>query len=457
MSRIMKFKDNELKKGLVDSVAHFKNCNKKHLSICCDELEFDYCSDEIDDMIEYVQNIKCLGENYTDQECEILDFYIEDGEYTISGEEGIKIYLDEVESMIEITLGEFIELIQNAIQASIDDDGICISNNLAILRVIPQDFIFEDLSEFPDFDKTINYQNKSVTLMTSFYNDLYYMRIFFDKNFDEYNPVILGDDLFVEIDFGEDCDISKEDIIEIFNAYIFEIFVTYGYKLTTNPRTLFIYEADEIDDIDANKLSLSPLLFSKGMKDILMLFNGAEGYNEDRAIVEYVKVIEYISVTVVRKNVTVEAQEKLTEINGANPSGDYIKELGDIFIKHNKKLKSDSEMIKSTIKECCDVEDLEKYSPKFIKSLYNLKKDTAANCSNRQNLINQANNDLAQSISDTRNNISHAKANYQDKGYECPDNQKGEFIVLLRNVCVQVIRWFYNTNESIRIIRETTE
>lgn len=453
----MKFKNKELKSGIVDSIAHFKNCNKKHLSIYCDELELDYYSDGIDEMIDYLHNIKCLGENYTDQECEILDFYIEDEEYIITGEEYIGIYLDASESFIEITLYEFIKLIQDAIQVSIDDDWICISNNLAILRVITQDFLFEDLHEFPDFKKIINYQNKSITLNTSFYNNLYYMKIFFDKNFDEYNPVILGDDLFVEINFENDCDISKEEIIEIFNAYIFEIFVTYGYKLTTNPRTLLINEADEINAIDENKLILSPLLFSKGMKDILMLFNGAEGYNEDRAIVEYVKVIEYISVTVVRKNVTIEVQEKLTEINLTNPSGDYIKELGEIFIRHNKKIKSDSEMIKATIKECCDVENIEKYSPKFIRSLYNLKNDIAVNYSNRQNLINQANNDLAQSISDTRNNISHAKANYQDKGYECPDNQKEEFIILLRNVCVQVIRYFYNMDESIRIIREIAE
>lgn len=459
MSRIMRFKDNELKKGLINSIARFKERSHKYLYISIDAIGFifDDYTDELVDGIEYFENIKCTNENYTTEEYDELEFDIEDGEYIITGVEDVKICLDESESTIETTLEELIKLIENVDQASIDDDGICIADNLAILRVIPQNLTFENLDEFPSFEKIISYQNKSVTLTTYFYSDLYYMRVFFDDNFDEYNPVISYDDMFVEINFGGDSDLIKENIIEIFNVYIFEFFVAYGYKMTTNPRNLFTYEADEIDNIDTNILILNPLLFSKGMEDVLILFNGAEGYNDDRAILEYVKVIEYISVTVVNQNVTIDVQKKLNEIKKITPSGDYIKELGDIYINQNRKLKSDSELIKAAIKECCDIENLVKYSPIFIKPLKELKKAIIENVSNKTNLINNANIILAQSISDTRNNISHAKANYENKGYECPDNQKKEFIILLRNVCVQVIRWFYNTDESIRIIKEITE
>lgn len=459
MSKIIKFKDNELKKGLINIVTRLKECSNKYSYISIDEIEyiFDDPTDKLVDAIEYFENIKCTNDNYTYEEYEELEFNIEDGEYVITGEEIVKICIDEEDSIFENKLERLIKLIYNIDQASIDDDGVCISDNLAILRVIPQNLIFENLDEFPDFKKTISYKNRNVTLTTSSYSDLYCMRVFFDENFNEYNPVILYDDLFIEIDFGEVFDISKEIILEIFNAYIFEIFVASGYKFTMNPRNSLIFEMDGIENTDTNMLDMNTLLFSKGMKEVLMLFNGAEGYNEDRAILEYVKVIEYISVTVVNQNVTQEVQEKLDDITGITPSGDYIKELGKIFIKHNKKLKSDSDMIKATIKECCDIENLARYSPKFIEPLHSLIKAIVENNPNIENLKINANNALAKSISDTRNNISHAKANYENKGYECPDNKKEEFIILLRNVCVQVIRWFYNTDEKIRIIKEITE
>ncbi|WP_123955384.1 hypothetical protein [Clostridium botulinum] len=457
LMNILRYKDNKLKQGLVTSIQHLKNDYNRHLGVYSCELPFDCSSSDLDELIEYSSNIKCLDEEYTEEECEALGFDIEDGDYTITGEEDIKIYLDEAESLIETTINDFIGLVQDAIQASIDDYGICISNNIAILRVTPQDCILENLCEFPDFEKEINYKNKNVTIWTSSYSEIYYMRTFFDGNFDEYNSIIMYDDLFVIMDFDKDSDVKKEEIMEIFNAYTFEIFSKHGYKLIINPKSLFLGEFDEIDDVSEDNLDINPLLFSKGMNDILMMFNEAEGYNEDRSIVEYVKVIEYISVTVVRKNVTIEAEEKLTTINISDISGEYVKELGDIFIKHNKKLKSDSELIKETIKECCDIESLSKYSPKFIGSLYNLKENIQANPSNRQTYLNCAKNDLAKSISDTRNNISHAKANYNGKGCECPDIQKKQFIVLLRNVCVQVIRWFSNSDENIRIIKEIIE
>lgn len=111
-------------------------------------------------------------------------------------------------------------------------------------------------------------------------------------------------------------------------------------------------------------------------------------------------------------------------------------------------------MIKATIKECCNVVKLSKYSPKFIKALKDLNNQLKKEKANRDELCNKAYNNLAESISDTRNNISHAKANYDKKGLECPDSQKEQFIILLRNTCLQVIEWFCNTDETIRIIKE---
>lgn len=61
---------------------------------------------------------------------------------------------------------------------------------------------------------------------------------------------------------------------------------------------------------------------------------------------------------------------------------------------------------------------------------------------------------MADRISYTRNFIAHAKANYTLKGNECPNEQKSEFVEMLKILSIQVVRWFSLTNDAIRIVPE---
>lgn len=445
---MLKFKDNKLKQDMIYSINKLKEYDDRHLYIKISELDLD------DDgkITTFFECIKCKEEDYNQNELEELFFYNNDEEYIIDGRETMEIYLDEQESLIECTIAEFIELINQVQFSSINEDGIFVSNGVAILRVSAKDLSEEYYDYSPFFEEKIKYKNTDINLIVSNSNSLYALKVYFDMAFNEYYPIILNDDLFVEISFNHDSNINLNDIHEIFNAYIFEIFIKSKLKLELNPR--FYYDEVEDEPQFDIELDLNSKLFTKGMSDIIKMFNQAEGHNNDRAIVEYVKVIEYIAATVIREKVTLEVQKKLSEPKTFKPNADYIKELGDIYLNNKKKFSVDSEMIKEAIKECCDIEKLSKYSPKFITQLKNLDVELAKDESDKEMLYSQANNALAKSISDTRNNLSHAKANYDKKGLECPDNQKEEFIILLRNVCIQVIKWFYNTDESIRIIKE---
>ena len=445
---MLKFKDNKLKQGMIYSINKLKEYDDRYLYIKISELDLD------DDgkITTFFERIKCNEENYSQDELEELFFYNNDEGYIIDGKETMEIYLDEQESLIECTIAEFIELINQVQCSSINEDGICVSKGVAILRVSANDLSEEYYDNIPFWEEKIKYKNTDINLTVSNSNSLYSLKVYFDMEFNEYYPIILNDDLFVEISFSRDSNINLNDIHEIFNAYIFEIFIKSKLKLELYPR--FYYDDGEDEPKFDIELDLNSKLFTKGMSDIIKMFNQAEGHNNDRAIVEYVKVIEYISATVIREKVTLEVQKKLSEPKVFKPNADYIKELGDIYLNNKKKFNVDSEMIKEAIKECCDIEKLSKYAPKFINKLRNLNVELAKDGANKEMLYSQANNVLAQSISDTRNNLSHAKANYDKKGLECPDSQKEEFIILLRNVCIHVIKWFYNTDESIRIIKE---
>lgn len=445
---MLKFKDNKLKQDMIHSINKLKEYDDRYLYIKISKLDLD------DDgkITTFFERIKCKEEDYSQDEIEEFFFYNNDEEYIIDGKEMIEIYLDEQESLIQCTIAEFIELINQVQCSAINENGICVSNGVAIFRVSANDLSEEYYNNIPFFEEKIKYKNTDINLTVSNSNSLYSLKVYFDMEFNEYYPIILNDDLFVEISFNCDSNINLNDIHEIFNVYIFEIFIKAELKLELHPR-FYYYDGEDEPKFDT-ELNLNSKLFTKGMSDIINMFNQAEGHNNDRAIVEYVKVIEYISATVIREKETLEVQKKLSEPKVFKPNADYIRELGEIYLNNKKKFSVDSEMIKEAIKKCCDVEKLSKYAPEFITQLKNINVEVAKDGVDKEMLHSQANNALAKSISDTRNNISHAKANYDKKGLECPDSQKEEFIILLRNVCIQAIKWFYNTDESIRIIKK---
>lgn len=445
---MIKFKDNQLKQGLIEGIEKLRNCDNRDLYIQIDDIkiyEYDCGNDEL-------EFIKCIGEEYSEDELEELSlFYNNSDEYIINGQEEMIIYLDEQESMIECTIDEFIELIKKVECASINDDGICVCDNFAIIRVSAYEFDFSDYSNISSYKSEIRYRNCNINLNIDQISNIYSLLVFINSDFNEYYPVKLSDDLFIEMSF--DKNISLERIKEIYNVYIYEIFIRTGLKLELNPRFIYVDGVNEEEKEDNDTLDINDKLFTKGMSDVISIFNKAEGHNDDRAIVEYVKVIEYVGVTAAREELGLNVKEKLNQLDVENLNMDYISELGDIYLKNKKTRNSDRDLIKLTVKKCCNIQELSKYAPKFINDVREINTRIIQEEGKKESILNDAYGKLSQSISDTRNNISHAKANYDTKGLECPDSQKKEFIILLRNVCIQVIEWFYNTDESIRVVK----
>ncbi|MDU2656852.1 MAG: hypothetical protein E7C54_16890, partial [Clostridioides difficile] len=125
-------------------------------------------------------------------------------------------------------------------------------------------------------------------------------------------------------------------------------------------------------------------------------------------------------------------------------------ELGETVVSNQKKYSKDRDKIKATIKKCCDIYQLREYLPNYCTKM--IKLDNTKTNNKKTQTIDEAFNELCDAVSDTRDELSHAKANYTSNGKECPDNEKDKFVILLRNICVQVIRWFAHQNEYDRIV-----
>lgn len=442
----VKFKCIELKEEFINVINTINVYNTGYEYLKIDDIY----EDELSNVNEYFQKVKCVGYEYTEEECEELGYELDSQDKVIDNDIVINLSIDEYESEVECTLKEFIDIVKVALNSTITEDGICISEREIIIRVeikdIENPYVYEN---FPYFNVNFLYKDHEVNVSIEDKNSIYIMKNYFDGNYDENYPLTLIDELFMKIQVNDDYILCEKEIYEIFNVCAYEIFKKCNYKLNITPRQLGYFDEDDIDDdIDDDIYEIDEKLFSNGLSEILDIFNNAEGYDNNRSIVEYVKVIEYISATVIRKKLTEEVMSELSELNDVNLISNHIERLEKIFINNNKNTKTDSDKIKETIIECCNVEKLAEYSPMYLKSLYNLR-----NIGNvKEANIKSAKNDLARSISNTRNNLSHAKVNYQKKDLECPDNEKEQFVVLLRNVCIQIIEWYSKADNNIRVI-----
>lgn len=334
----------------------------------------------------------------------------------------------------ELSLYEFIDLIEETKSSKLIDNSICISNERCLFRVFSDDFetlstlelLFDEKeSLFPTFAK---FENSKYEVSLINHITLFSIMVNFSDDFDKYLPSALQDDMFVQIKFEDKLELQK--LKEIYNAYLFELKATLSIELKINPRPENFYDELDEESILKKNYELRPLMFGKGINDIIVLFNNAEiVYNNDYSILQYIKILEYVSQTVIRQSITARVQNK---------------DLGNQYA-------TDRSAIKAVIAECCDILSISKVAPSCLSKVLNLTENIKNPKANKQSLINSAIDSVANAISDTRDSIAHAKANYSCKGSECPEEHKGNFVNMLREISIQAIRWLDRVHEENRV------
>lgn len=425
-----------------------------------------YSSEEFEKRIkecyQYIQE-----KNYNiniDLFCDILDMeedYEEDEDIFIDESYSTHIQLDDSQIELDISLLEFIDIIEETKNAKIIDNVKFVSDKRSIYRVttineysrlILEELLYENAKCFIKQDVIDNIRftclvKNGVTLfgvMTNMQGD-----------YEDFFPSVLDDDLFIEIIY-DDTKLLDEKVNKIINAYLFELNASYKIKLRLEPRSEINYD-EELENQESGfseSLLLRPLMFGKGIEEVIKLFNDAEAYydNYDFAIIQYTKVIEYVSQTVISQEIVEEAYKKLMSPNALRPDANYIKELESLFVGYKSKYDTDRNSIKATIKKCCNFDEFTHCLPKFLVNISKYIRDSEKNKAKKQEFINSAFDLLCDGISDTRNSLTHAKANYTINGHECPEEEKVQYVEIIRIISIQVIRWYSTVNEASRIV-----
>lgn len=385
-----------------------------------------------------------------------------DDEIIIDCDTLITLHPDETQDLEiyeEVSIHDFFNIMEAYRQINKINSEKCIATNeaLYVIDVREKEYLMDRLfsSDFNGFENDVavfsaDYKDKKIRCSIVHGITLFGLKVLEMKEYNKYFPPVTYEDYFIKIK-GEN--LTNEEFDEIVNAYIFELSACDVINLSLSYRPQpEDFEEEETEEFLNQTQYMRTLLCGKGIDEIIEIYNGAlKSFDTERKIIQYTKVIEFVSQTVIRMEKTERIQCKLNSLRSLKSDANFIKELELAFDDFKDKYSGDSEAIKSTVFRCCDIEDICDLAPEYLKKISGLKKQLGNPKVNRVELLEAAKAELAQSISDTRNAISHAKANYTPKGKECPDEEMDYFLEMVRVVAVQVIKWYANIHENQRI------
>lgn len=264
-----------------------------------------------------------------------------------------------------------------------------------------------------------------------------------DGMYDEYNPSILDQDTFVVIWGEPKIDLGTAQ--QVCDAYLFELAASLGLEFALDSKPTFEHEELQEELRHVPHLRMRPLQVSSGLDELYRMYRQALAHPHlEFQVISFVKVIEFVSRTVVRLKANEEIRIKLLTREALSPGAKFIAELESTVLKQEK-LKEDRQAIIQTVVTCCDVFELSQYAPDH---LGDLKRVNARSTAEQRNA---ALSKFAGRAYATRNALAHAKANYKRTGEECPADQLEAFVQCLKLAAQQVIRWYGSLPEDQRI------
>ena len=162
------------------------------------------------------------------------------------------------------------------------------------------------------------------------------------------------------------------------------------------------------------------------------------------SLISFVKTLEFISATVVRRAAHDAIRARLSSSRALNPDAAFLDDLTRL-VDNQRIFRKDSEALKLTIETCCDAKELAFHAPPKLKSLRSITEESDAKA--RKAALGE----LADCLSATRNELSHAKSNYQSTGAECPAAERTQLAECARLAVDQAIRWFGSLSPHARV------
>lgn len=228
---------------------------------------------------------------------------------------------------------------------------------------------------------------------------------------------------------------------KILNSYLFEL----SFRVKDAIVYSKISESGYYDDYEEkSKISvkLNDLMeFNDGMQ---LYTKALTTYDTEIVFIYFYKIIEYYSPIVSRITSYELMTKKLDSIKTQNLTSDFLKSIFSLAQSYNLS-QSDGELASTVLSECVDVVELYKYLPstiqKKISKAVQFENGSIDYSFSKEKLL-AISNLIGKILYSTRNQIVHAKSNYQSNNFECPPENLAELNNFLSIATYNIIRWY---------------
>jgi hypothetical protein len=166
--------------------------------------------------------------------------------------------------------------------------------------------------------------------------------------------------------------------------------------------------------------------------------------NIEYKVIGFVKVIEFVSATVVRKAAHEKIRQRLMSPKALSPDAKFIDELM-LLLEEHRENRPDHVALKLAVETCCDAVELANEAPPSLLKMKDITGTSEAG--DRREALHE----LAERLSATRNQLAHAKPNYDLTGKEVPKSELEAFCALARKAAAQCLHWFSGLPAHTRV------
>lgn len=254
------------------------------------------------------------------------------------------------------------------------------------------------------------------------------------KQFNKYNSPCSRHTAVEIIYPSKEMRLTDEEEDKMLISYFFEI--ANRFKVSIKYSSFHLkdesYEEDEDHFINIHRLEN----YNFGM-DLFIKANSS--LSEDLKYLFYYKIFEYFAPIYTKIEAYDLLKKKLDNVNSQHHDANYLSSFFDLTRKYDKSLR-DKDLIKSLLNNTFDLVDLYKYIPDSIK----IKKIKTKILSYKtpKDSIDRICDILGDILYSTRNQIVHAKSNYDSNGLECDENDLKELNNFMHHASYSLIRWY---------------
>lgn len=382
-----------------------------------------------------------FGGEYLEHSFEVDAF--EDEVFTIATE--LSLSLPRSDTSIDLSIHNLIELAEEVAGSNTSFDGLVYHSPVrTVVQVMTHDVRSMSFAEAVTNNRNIGAEtsakirNNPISIGLRDFSVHYGVSVVIREYFyDKYNPPVGSGDIYIEVAHPHGS--NKTEAMDSIHAYLFELHATLGleyFEVSRSDGGLEYPEDEELGELARRSMTLRPLLMGQGLPSVLREFNRGYGHAiGEGALLSYAKCIEYVSATVVREKQYEDLRKRLLARGALNPDADFLDGLLTLF-EENRVLARDTEALKLAVERCCDPLPMAPHAPKFLSHLANVTPQSS------EQQRKAALHELAASISASRNQLAHAKANYKPTGKECPLAQMDALIACAKLAAEQCIRWY---------------